>query len=182
MSLGEVPHRERDPNGAAFVLLLLGFVAIRHGDRRRHHALMLSACGASALFLVSYLTRIALTGTHRFLARGRLLRRVPRGAHGATRSSPRSPHRWCCGRSLALRDRVPAHRRIARDAADLDVRLGDGRGRRYVRLYHLAPSAPRRRAPAAAQASAPKSASAARTNRASGPAPTRGGAARAGAG
>ena len=33
---------------------------------------MLSACGASALFLVSYLTRIALTGTHRFPGEGTL--------------------------------------------------------------------------------------------------------------
>ena len=99
MSLGEVlPTVNAILNGAAFVLLLLGFVAIRRGDRRRHHALMLSACGASALFLVSYLTRIAPHRDAPLPGRGDAPRRTSRCSR-ATRSSPRSPHRWCCGRS-----------------------------------------------------------------------------------
>lgn len=46
--------------------LLLGWRAIRRGERERHRRWMISAFIASSLFLVGYLTRMALTGTHRF--------------------------------------------------------------------------------------------------------------------
>ena len=57
-------------NAAAAVLAVMGFRAVRAGDRERHRRLMLSAVGVSAAFLVSYLARVALTGTHRFPAEG----------------------------------------------------------------------------------------------------------------
>jgi putative membrane protein len=53
-------------NAAAAVLVVLGYRAIRAGDRARHQRLMVSAVGVSAVFLTSYLLRVALTGTHRF--------------------------------------------------------------------------------------------------------------------
>ena len=59
-------------NGASAVLLVLGLRAIRAKDRRRHRAFMLAALGASILFLASYLTRVALTGTHAFPGAGPL--------------------------------------------------------------------------------------------------------------
>jgi putative membrane protein len=59
-------------NGAAAVLLVAGFVAIRRGDRALHRRLMLSAFGASTLFLAVYLTRVGLTGTTRFPGEGAL--------------------------------------------------------------------------------------------------------------
>ncbi len=59
-------------NATSAVLVVLGWRAIRAGDRTRHRALMLSALGVSALFLVGYLTRVALTGTHRFPGTGAL--------------------------------------------------------------------------------------------------------------
>ena len=43
-------------NGIATVLLLLGYAAIRDGQRERHQKLMVSAFGASAVFLAGYLT------------------------------------------------------------------------------------------------------------------------------
>ena len=142
MSLGEVlPTVNAILNGAAFVLLLLGFVAIRRGDRRRHHALMLSACGASALFLVSYLTRIALTGTHRFPGEGTL-----RAVYLAVLTS----HTILAALAaplvlrtlfLALRDRVPAHRRIARATLPIWMYVSVTGVVVYVMLYHLAPGA-----------------------------------------
>jgi putative membrane protein len=57
-------------NLTATLCLLAGFVFIRRRDIRRHRAAMLGAVGASALFLVFYVTRFALTGTHTFAGEG----------------------------------------------------------------------------------------------------------------
>jgi putative membrane protein len=57
-------------NASAGTLLFLGWRAIRRGDRQRHRRLMIAAVSMSAVFLVSYLTRVALTGTHRFPGEG----------------------------------------------------------------------------------------------------------------
>ena len=73
MNLGEVlPPVNAVMNATSAVLIFLGWRAIRAGNRTRHRALMLSALGVSALFLVGYLTRVALTGTHRFPGTGAL--------------------------------------------------------------------------------------------------------------
>jgi uncharacterized membrane protein YozB (DUF420 family) len=52
-------------NGTSAVLILLGRVAIARKRRETHRALMVGAFATSSLFLTSYLTRVALTGTHR---------------------------------------------------------------------------------------------------------------------
>ena len=67
MSLGEgLAPLNALLNASAGTLLVLGWRAIRRGDRQLHHRLMIGAVSVSAVFLVSYLTRVALTGTHRF--------------------------------------------------------------------------------------------------------------------
>jgi putative membrane protein len=53
-------------NSLAFVLMTMGYLAIKRGERERHRKLMLGAFASSCLFLVSYLTRIALYGDTRF--------------------------------------------------------------------------------------------------------------------
>lgn len=53
-------------NAASATLVVLGWRAIRAGDRERHRRRMVAAVAVSAAFLVSYLTRVALTGTHAF--------------------------------------------------------------------------------------------------------------------
>jgi putative membrane protein len=73
MNLGEIlPPVNAVMNATSAVLVFLGWRAIRAGNRTRHRALMLSALGVSALFLVGYLTRVTLTGTHRFPGTGAL--------------------------------------------------------------------------------------------------------------
>ena len=57
-------------NLTSAVLLVAGFVFIRRRDIRRHRACMLGAVSASVLFLVFYVTRFTLTGTHRFAGEG----------------------------------------------------------------------------------------------------------------
>lgn len=52
------------------VLVASGVVAIKRGRRDLHRALMLAAFSSSALFLVSYLVRFALTGVHRYPGTG----------------------------------------------------------------------------------------------------------------
>lgn len=50
-------------NGMAALFLLLGYVMIRRGDRKRHRVCMVAATALSGLFLVSYLVKTALHGT-----------------------------------------------------------------------------------------------------------------------
>lgn len=51
-------------NATCAVLLVCGRVAIARKQRDTHRALMVSAFVTSSIFLTSYLTRVALTGTH----------------------------------------------------------------------------------------------------------------------
>jgi putative membrane protein len=57
-------------NGTSAVLLLVGWLAIRRGERKLHGWLMASAFVVSTLFLVSYLVRVAISGTHRYPGTG----------------------------------------------------------------------------------------------------------------
>lgn len=57
-------------NATACVLLVLGFRAIRAGDRARHGRLMGAAFVTSSVFLASYLARFAISGTHRYAGDG----------------------------------------------------------------------------------------------------------------
>jgi putative membrane protein len=57
-------------NATSAVALLVGFVFIRRKAIDRHRRAMLTAVGASALFLVFYVTRVLLTGTHEFAGEG----------------------------------------------------------------------------------------------------------------
>ncbi len=51
-------------NATSGTLLVLGRRAIKAGKRDTHRRLMLATVATSAVFLTSYLTRVALTGTH----------------------------------------------------------------------------------------------------------------------
>ena len=53
-------------NLSSAVMLVLGYRFIRRGDRDTHQRCMLGAVTASGLFLVLYVVRFSLTGTHRF--------------------------------------------------------------------------------------------------------------------
>jgi len=57
-------------NFTATVSLMVGWIFIRRGRRDAHRRAMLTAVGASTLFLVFYVTRFYLTGTHEFAGEG----------------------------------------------------------------------------------------------------------------
>ncbi len=57
-------------NATSALALLTGFLLIRRRNVRQHRRAMQAAVGASALFLLFYLTRVGLTGTHEFAGEG----------------------------------------------------------------------------------------------------------------
>ena len=57
-------------NLSSGVLLMVGWVFIRRGDIRRHRLSMMGAVITSSLFLIFYVTRFTITGTHSFAGVG----------------------------------------------------------------------------------------------------------------
>lgn len=57
-------------NGASGLFLLTGFIFIRHRQIRWHRLCMLSACGLSALFLMSYVVYHTIVGATSFTGQG----------------------------------------------------------------------------------------------------------------
>ena len=57
-------------NLSSGVLLMMGWAFIRRGDVRRHRLSMLGAVATSSLFLIFYVTRFTITGTHAFAGVG----------------------------------------------------------------------------------------------------------------
>ena len=57
-------------NLSSGILLLFGWCFIRRGDIRRHRLSMLAAFATSSLFLIFYVTRLTITGTHSFAGEG----------------------------------------------------------------------------------------------------------------
>ena len=57
-------------NGSAALLLLGGWMAIRARRRDVHWKFMAAAFVVSCLFLVSYLTRVVVSGTHKYPGAG----------------------------------------------------------------------------------------------------------------
>jgi len=126
-------------NGLSALLLLAGWRAIRAGDRERHRRRMLSAFAVSCAFLVSYLTRVALTGTHRFPGAGWL-----RTGYLALLVSHTLLAAACLplvlgSLSFALRERFDLHRRIARYTLPAWLYVSVTGVLVYVLLYWVAP-------------------------------------------
>lgn len=124
-------------NGGSAVLVFSGWRAIRNKDRARHRACMLRALTLSALFLVSYLIRVALTGTHRFAGPDwlRVSYLVILFSHMALAIVVvplvlRAVY-------LALRRRYGAHRRIVRFALPIWLYVSTTGVIVYLMLYHL---------------------------------------------
>ena len=139
MTLGELlPPLNAALNSASAVLLVLGWRAIRAGDRERHRRLMVAAVAVSATFLASYLLRVALTGTHRFPGEGlsRAAYLVLLGSHTllAAAAAPLALRTlW-----LGLGGRFDAHRAIARWTFPAWLYVSVTGVLVYVVLYHLA--------------------------------------------
>ena len=142
MSLAEIlPPVNAALNATSATLLLLGWRAIRAGDRARHRALMLSALGTSALFLAGYLTRVALTGTHRFPGTGALRAAYLALLGSHTLLAALALPLVVAAFTLALRGRFEAHRRVARWTFPVWMYVSVTGVLVYVMLYWVAPRA-----------------------------------------
>lgn len=126
-------------NAVQFGFLIVGWRAIRRGDRDRHRAAMLAALTAAALFLVSYVIRFALTGAHRYPGDGwdKLAYLAILGTHSllAALALPfiiRAAY-------LALTSRFPEHRRVARWVWPVWIYVSVTGVVVYAMLYHVAP-------------------------------------------
>jgi uncharacterized membrane protein YozB (DUF420 family) len=72
MKISDFPALNASLNASSGVLLVLGYCLIKAGKRGAHKAVMLSACGTSAVFLVCYLYYHAHHGITRFAGTGML--------------------------------------------------------------------------------------------------------------
>ncbi len=129
-------------NATSAALVVLGWRAIRAGERERHRALMLSAFAASTLFLAGYLTRVALTGTHAFPGSGILKTVYLLVLASHTLLAAAAAPMVLRTLFLALRARFPDHRRIARWTLPVWLYVSATGVAVYVMLYQLAPRAP----------------------------------------
>lgn len=125
-------------NGTAAVLLFLGWRAVRAGKVARHRAFMGSAFLVSALFLVSYLTRFYLTGTHRYPGTGAMRTIYLSVLLTHTVLAAAVPFLAIRTIYLALKDRVAAHRKIARITLPVWMYVSVTGVLIYFMLYHWA--------------------------------------------
>jgi len=140
MGLGEIlPPINASLNATSAVLIALGWRAIRAGDKERHRALMISALCVSALFLVGYLTRVALTGTHRFPGAGPLRSAylLLLGSHTILAAAIVPLIGFAV--YFAWKGRFDAHRRVARFAIPAWLYVSVTGVMVYVMLYWVAP-------------------------------------------
>jgi uncharacterized membrane protein YozB (DUF420 family) len=126
-------------NLTAFAFLVGGRMAIARGDEALHKRRMLSAFGASTVFLISYLIRFATTGAHKYPGEGwdKTLYLVILFSHmvlavvlvplvlGALR--------------LALRGRFEAHKKLVKYAWPVWAYVSATGVLVYLMLYHLGP-------------------------------------------
>ncbi len=125
-------------NALSAVLVVAGFVAIRRGRRDVHRAFMLAAVASSVLFLAGYLTRLALTGVHRFPGQG-LLRTTYLAVLGShTLLAVVAAPLVIVTLALALRQRFGTHRRLARTTLPVWLYVSVTGVIVYVLLYQVA--------------------------------------------
>ena len=124
-------------NATSAVLLLLGRRAAAKRDVPVHRGFMLAALGTSSVFLVLYLTRYYLTGTHHFIGPEplRILYLLILFTHMALAVATvplvfRSIF-------LGLKNRVAEHRRLVRFTYPIWMYVSVTGVVVYVMLYHL---------------------------------------------
>ena len=121
-------------NLSSGILLMVGWGFIRRGDIRRHRLSMLGAFATSSLFLIFYVTRLTITGTHSFAGEG-----VARAIYLGILSSLSILIVPCVLRLLYLvwKERFQDHRRLARWVFPAWLYVSVTGFVVYVLLYHV---------------------------------------------
>lgn len=124
-------------NAASGVFLVMGLHAVSQRKLALHRKRMLTAISISAVFLVSYLIRFALTGAHRYPGDGldKIIYLCILGSHTvlAAVAAPlilRTAY-------VAQRGRLDAHRKLVRFAAPIWLYVSVTGVIVYLMLYHL---------------------------------------------
>lgn len=134
-------HSNAFLNAVSVVFLALGYAAIKSGDRQRHKKMMLSALGASALFLVSYVIYKLNSGFAQFGGEG-IIRPIYFTlliihVIGAIAIVPLVPITV----SRALAERFDKHRKIAKITWPVWMFVGISGVVVYVMAVHMYPVA-----------------------------------------
>lgn len=124
-------------NAIAGLFLFAGYRAIRRGEIERHKRMMLSAFLTSGVFLISYLVRYYVSGTHRFPVEGnwRTLYLLILGSHSLLAAAllPLALRTvW-----LPWRGRFEPHRRLAKITFPIWAYVSVTGVVVYLMLYHL---------------------------------------------
>ena len=126
-------------NGTCFVFLVLGRMAIARGDEALHRKRMLTAFTASTVFLVSYLIRFAVSGSHKYPGEGldKSIYLVILFSHMilAVVLVPLVLRAL----QLALRGRFPQHKKLVKYTWPIWMYVSVTGVLVYLMLYHLGP-------------------------------------------
>ena len=124
-------------NGAAAVLVLAAYIAIKRGKVKLHKRLMITAVCASAIFLTSYLVRHALFGVTHFAGTGgvRTAYFTLLGSH--TLLAVAVPVLVLRTLYLGLKSRFGSHRKIARWTLPIWAYVSVTGVLVYLMLFHL---------------------------------------------
>jgi putative membrane protein len=125
-------------NGMSGVALVAGWAMIRSGRAEAHKRAMLSAFGISALFLVSYLARVALSGTHPYPddAPARTFYLVMLASHVILAAFV--PFLSIGAIVMAFKERWSAHKKLVKFALPIWLYVSVTGVGVYVMLYHVA--------------------------------------------
>jgi putative membrane protein len=123
-------------NGTSALLLCGGFIAIRARRRDLHGKLMASAFVVSCVFLVSYLVRVYVSGTHRYPGTGawRAIYLAVLGTHMLLAAV--TPPLAIRTLYLATKRRFAEHRRLVRFTLPIWMYVSVTGVLVYVLLYH----------------------------------------------
>ena len=114
MTLGDLPALNAILNATSALLLTAGYVAIRGRRRETHRRFMIAACCTSGLFLVSYVIYHLEVGSVRFTGHGGVRSVYFTVLVSHTILAVAIVPLVLTTLSRALREQIPAHRKIAR--------------------------------------------------------------------
>lgn len=125
-------------NASCAVCLVAGWRRIRALDRRAHRRWMLAAFSISCIFLASYLTRVALSGTHTYPPEApfRTFYLVMLASHVILAAFV--PFLAVGSIVLAWKERLPLHRKLARVTLPVWLYVSVTGVGVYIMLYHVA--------------------------------------------
>ena len=129
-------------NGTSAVLLVGGFAAIKNQSRRLHGWLMGTSFAVSIVFLVSYLARVYISGTHRFPGTGALKTIYLSTLLSHMALAAVTPALATLAIWFAYKRNWPKHRRIVKWTLPIWLYVSVTGVLVYVLLYHVATSHP----------------------------------------